>query len=366
MNQILKFALLLLLSCSSVFSHAYKLTGKIEFNSKDVKIITLKFLYYDKEYNRIFQSDTATITGNTFKVQGKIPNNYDYFEVNLHINNKSVGEFIINNKENNITVSSESNILSRENTTISVLNSLVDSLRIERSKHYQYFQEKYKKSPKLWFQYSKDLIKSNPANYYSLMLLNQFVRSEYVEFPDSVLALYKHLTPEVQSTRLGKDLYTETFSRSQVAASIKKGKPLPYFEVKDEYDKLFKSSSLNGNVSLVVFSAVWCVPCQVELKHLKVLYNTYKEKGFKVVYFNLDDNKNQWLNHIEKNNLTWTNVSEMLPDRSMGSIIAKQFLIYAVPASFLVNKNGIILRRIDGVMNKTEQKDVEQIIVDSL
>lgn len=366
MNQILKFALLLLLSCSSVFSHAYKLTGKIEFNSKDVKIITLKFLYYDKEYNRIFQSDTATITGNTFKVQGKIPNGYDYFNTTLHINNNPVGSFIINNEANNIVISSENNIISRENINISVLKSSVDSLQSERIKHHQSLSKKNIKKPEIALQYDKDLIKKNFANYYSLMLLYQFAHGEYVEFPDSVLALYKHLTPEVQSTRLGKDLYSETFSRSQAAAAVKQGNPLPYFEVKDEYDKLFKSSSLNGNVSLVVFSAVWCVPCQVELKHLKVLYNTYKEKGFKVVYFNLDDNKNQWLNHIEKNNLTWTNVSEMLPDRSMGSIIAKQFLIYAVPASFLVNKNGIILRRIDGVMNKTEQKDVEQIIVDSL
>lgn len=366
MNQISKFVLLLLLSCFSVFSYAYELTGKIEFNNKEVKIITLKFLYYDKAYNRIFQSDTATITGNIFNVRGKIPNGYDYFEITLQINNNPVGSFIINNGTNEIVISSENNIISRENINISVLKSPVDSLRSERTKHYHTLRDKNIKNPNIAFQYNKDLIKNNVDNYYSLMLLKQFAHSEYVEFPDSVLALYKHLTPEIQNTKLGKDLYAETFSRSEAAASVKVGKTLPYFEVKDEYDKLFISSSLKGNVSLVVFSAVWCAPCQVELKHLKVLYNTYKEKGFKVVYFNLDDNKNQWLNHIEKNDLTWTNVSEMLPDKSMGSIIAKQFLIYAVPASFLIDKNGIILKRIDGVMNEKEQKNVEQMIINSL
>lgn len=368
MNQLSKLVLLLLFFCCPLFSYAYELTGKIEFDNKTVKTITVKFLYYDEAYNRIFQFDTATITGNTFKIQGKIPNNYDYFSATLQINDLYVGSIILNNKTNKITVSSKNNIISPENITISIPQKTpVDSLRSERSKHYKALNEKSKKRIDLDRRYDNDLIKNNPANYYSLMLLDQLAHSvEYVEYPDSILALYKYLTPEIQNTKFGKKVYTETFGRSQAASSIKTGKPLPYFEVKDENDKLFKSSSLNGSVSLVVFSAVWCSPCQVELKHLIVLYNTYKDKGFKVVYFNLDDNKNKWLNHIQKNNLTWTNVSEMLPDKSIGSVIAKQFLIYAVPASFLIDKNGIILKRMDGIMNAAEQKQIEQMIVNSL
>lgn len=43
---------------------------------------------------------------------------------------------------------------------------------------------------------------------------------------------------------------------------------------------------------------------------IKTLYDKYKERGLKVVYFNNDDDEVRWKSHVEKNQLTWINVSE--------------------------------------------------------
>ncbi|UKT64974.1 TlpA family protein disulfide reductase [Pedobacter mucosus] len=71
---------------------------------------------------------------------------------------------------------------------------------------------------------------------------------------------------------------------------------------------------------------------------IKTLYDKYKERGLKVVYFNNDDDEVRWKSHVEKNQLTWINVSEK--QKFLESKIPKSFGIYAVPTCILVNANG--------------------------
>lgn len=143
------------------------------------------------------------------------------------------------------------------------------------------------------------------------------------------------------------------------------GKQIPYFEVRDVNNNLFQSSLLQNHVSLIIFSAVWCGPCQKIIPALKEIYNKYKKNGLKIVYFNLDNNTKAWKRHIRKHEMTWINVSELYPAIGFGNKgIAKKFYINSIPTIFLINKEGIIVRRFDNCINEMEilEKEVKEIL----
>ncbi|MBB5441214.1 hypothetical protein HDC92_004921 [Pedobacter sp. AK017] len=78
---------------------------------------------------------------------------------------------------------------------------------------------------------------------------------------------------------------------------------------------------------------------------LKQLYETYKQKGLKVIYFNDDDNVIRWKEHVSKNKLTWINVSERL--KPAKSKIPRSFGVYSIPTCLVVNKKGTIIYNSD-------------------
>ena len=83
----------------------------------------------------------------------------------------------------------------------------------------------------------------------------------------------------------------------------------------------------------------------MQLPRLKSLYDTYKAKGLKVIYFNDDDDVIRWQNHVSKNKLTWINVSEKV--KPSVSKIQKSFGVLAVPTCLVIDKTGTIVYNSD-------------------
>src|SRR6202012_915923 len=93
----------------------------------------------------------------------------------------------------------------------------------------------------------------------------------------------------------------------------------------------------------------WCVPCQQQQKKLLEDFHKYRDKGFKVVYFNLDNDVVKWKALVEREKLDWINVSERtLIARSK---IVKQFNVNPIPNYLVIDKDGKI------VYNDIELKD---------
>ncbi|MES2653388.1 MAG: TlpA disulfide reductase family protein [Bacteroidota bacterium] len=183
-----------------------------------------------------------------------------------------------------------------------------------------------------------ELIKQNFDNFYSLIYLRDFLNFNGKEF--MVLDAYQVLGQHLKNSELGIDLKNELTSRIKSINKVKIGSTVPEFSVSTFEGNNFKNNDLDGSPYLIVFSATWCIPCQEQLPTLINFYNRYKDKGLKVVYFNLDTNVRIWKEHIKKNNLSWINVSERTKFKD--SDIAKQFHIYAIPSSFLIDRKGKI------------------------
>lgn len=97
---------------------------------------------------------------------------------------------------------------------------------------------------------------------------------------------------------------------------------------------------LRGKVVLIEFWATWCLPCIKELPNLKKIHAAYHDKGFEVVAVSLDENKKNLLDFVAENQVPWPQHFEGLEFKST---IAVRFNVRALPAKFLLDKNGVIV-----------------------
>ena len=92
---------------------------------------------------------------------------------------------------------------------------------------------------------------------------------------------------------------------------------------------------------LVEFWASWCGPCRVEIPHMKQAYAGYREKGFEIVSFTIDNDREDWEIASEEEQLPWANLG-------MGeeADAPRAYNVTGVPKNYLVDSaSGEILAR---------------------
>ena len=70
------------------------------------------------------------------------------------------------------------------------------------------------------------------------------------------------------------------------------------------------------------------------------LFKKYNAQGFTIYGVSLDDNADAWKNAIQKDGLTWNQVSEL---KKWDSQVAKTYGVDAIPFSVLLDKEGKII-----------------------
>jgi thiol-disulfide isomerase/thioredoxin len=144
---------------------------------------------------------------------------------------------------------------------------------------------------------------------------------------------------------------------SAVKAQIKQGYDAPDIALPSVNGDTIRLSSLKGKVVLLDFWASWCGPCRSSNKLLTKIYPKYKAKGFEIFAVSLDDDKSKWVNAIKKDKISWLQVNE---GGGWDAQTAVKWNIYAIPTSYLVDKNGKL------VAMDLEGKELEKALKDLL
>ena len=122
---------------------------------------------------------------------------------------------------------------------------------------------------------------------------------------------------------------------------LKNGSVAPEIVIQDIRGNKFELKSLRGKVVMLDFWASWCAPCRIENPRLVKLYEKYKDKDFEIVSISLDSEEHKWKNAVETDKMSWQyHVSEL---KGWNCSTAQKYGVVAIPAFFLVDKDGIII-----------------------
>jgi thiol-disulfide isomerase/thioredoxin len=98
-----------------------------------------------------------------------------------------------------------------------------------------------------------------------------------------------------------------------------------------------------GSVTLVNIWATWCVPCRAEMPAMERVYQDLAPRGFKIAAVSIDEgNPDDVREFGQELGLTF----DLLHDRS--TTVRRIYQTTGVPESFLVNRDGIIVKRLIG------------------
>lgn len=141
----------------------------------------------------------------------------------------------------------------------------------------------------------------------------------------------------------GANLSDVVKQRAEGIVNLQIGKTPPNWKAPTPEGKMidFMSEVKKNEYTLLFFWASWCHKCEQEMPVLNKVYDVYKSRGFNVVGFSVDGERNQWLQGIEaKQAGRWPNVSQLM---SWDSPVSREYRITQTPTSFLINRKGEIV-----------------------
>ena len=184
----------------------------------------------------------------------------------------------------------------------------------------------------------KQFVKENPSSHFSLMAVKEI--AGYDIDADAIEPLFKLLSSDLKNTETGVQL-SEGIALAKILGI---GKFAPNFTQNDTLGNPVSLSDFKGKYVLVDFWASWCGPCRADNPNLVKAFHKYKDKNFTILGVSLDksDAKDKWLAAIDKDNLTWTHVSDL---QYWNNAAAKQYGIRAIPQNFLLDPSGKIIAK---------------------
>jgi peroxiredoxin len=118
------------------------------------------------------------------------------------------------------------------------------------------------------------------------------------------------------------------------------------------------SKQLEGQVLVVTFFATWCPPCIQEIPTFIDLQDSYKEKGFSIVAFSMDQgSQEQVRDFIKKHGIHY-------PVLPADDALAKGFGgVTGIPVTFVVNRKGEIVKKYLGyIEHATLENEIKSLL----
>ena len=114
------------------------------------------------------------------------------------------------------------------------------------------------------------------------------------------------------------------------------GKKAPDFELTNLEGPPISLSHLRGQPVLLNFWATWCGPCSYEMPFIQEIYDEWSGKGLVVLSIDIGETPSRVRDFIQSGNFSFP----VLLDTNQE--VALEYNIRGIPATFLIDRDGII------------------------
>ncbi len=143
---------------------------------------------------------------------------------------------------------------------------------------------------------------------------------------------------------------------------VEVGKRAPNFTAVDiqKGDSVSLHQATDGQVTLLNIWATYCIPCRAEMPAMEALYKELGPKGLRIIAISVDEgNPADVQAFVKEYGLTF----DVLQDRS--GDIQRVFQTTGVPESFLLDKQGVIVKKVIGE-HPWSSKSNQRLVADLL
>lgn len=208
------------------------------------------------------------------------------------------------------------------------IKQTIDAIFLEAQEKKNTFIEKY--------------INDNPTSLATLSAVQSLKYDEFADKFDEVVANLEKAYPNSDYVKQFKKQLVELKAKQQAATRTGIGAQAPEIVISTPDGETIKLSDFRGKVTMIDFWASWCKPCRAENPNVVRVYNQYKDKGFEIFGVSLDRDKQQWLDAIKQDGLTWKHGSEL---QFWQSSFVPAYSLDGIPMTYLLDENGIIIAK---------------------
>ncbi|QWR77327.1 TlpA family protein disulfide reductase [Candidatus Magnetomonas plexicatena] len=123
------------------------------------------------------------------------------------------------------------------------------------------------------------------------------------------------------------------------------GTTIPAFTLTDSGGKEVSSDAFKGKPLILNFWATWCPACKDEIPSLQTFYDEQKSgQSVNIVTVLFRDDMSSAQSFMKKHNYSF-------PVYTDSSGVARSFGLTGVPETYLIDKNGVLVRRILGPLD---------------
>jgi peroxiredoxin len=190
----------------------------------------------------------------------------------------------------------------------------------------------------------------NPKAFISVLILENSIKNPGVDI-ESFKKTFSKLDAALKNTKPGKSIENQLANYKPLTVNS----VAPDFSAPNLDGKMVSLKESLGKVTIIDFWASWCGPCRRENPNVVALYNKFHSKGLNIVGVSLDKTKDDWKKAIEKDTITWIQVSNL---KFWEEPIAKLYKVEQIPSTFILDKTGkIIAKNLNG--KELEDKIIE-------
>lgn len=273
------------------------------------------------------------LNGNVMYISENEPIEFEIYKDSLPASKVSGG------KENEIFYEYLNHLKNLNQRAMAIRTNMREVMTTSRdSAAFARLQEEEEDLKKTDMEFKKQLVEEHPDAFVSVLVLTDM---QAMGAPNGELKeLYASLDENVKQTSFGQTLKANLDKQGAVEI----GSKAPTFSGPNPNGDEIALSESMGKVTLIDFWAAWCKPCRQENPNIVRVYEKYHDKGFNIIGVSLDreEQRDRWLQAIEEDNLTWTQISHL---QFWEEPIAQLYNVRAIPAAFILDENGVIVAK---------------------